>query len=124
MSKADPNKQTVDVAQYVALQRELEETKRQYGIVDEPKKEGRISRAISNFFDRRESREKHLISKKKYMLLMLLGIVGAHRFYARHYGVAVFYLLTCWLGVSIAMTIIDALVVIPMPPDENGNILL
>ncbi len=125
MSKEqDPKKQRVSFAEYYALQQELEETKRQYGVEDEPKKEGRLSRAISRFFDRREAREKHLVSKKKYMLLMLLGIVGAHRFYAKHYGVAVFYLLTCWCGVSVAMTIIDAMAAIPVPPDENGNILL
>lgn len=115
-------KERVSPGEYFALQQELEETKRQYGIIDEPKKEGRISRAISGFFDRRDAREKQLVSKKKYMLLMLLGIVGAHRFYAKQYVAAIFYLATCWLGISIAMTIIDVLVVIPMPPDENGNI--
>lgn len=124
MSKKSSKKEQVSPEEYFALQRELEETKRQYGIVDEPAKEGRISRAISNFFDRRDAREKVPVNKKKYMLLMLLGIVGAHRFYARQYGVALFYLATCWLGVSIAMTIIDVLVVIPMQPDEEGNILL
>lgn len=123
MSKKS-KKEQVSPEEYFALQRELEETKRKYGIVDEPEKEGRISRAISGFFDRRDAREKHLVSKKKYMLLMLLGIFGAHRFYAKQYVVALFYLATCWLGVSIAMTIIDVLVVIPMQPDENGNILL
>ena len=123
MSK-DPKKERVSLEEYLALQQELEETKRKYGIVDEPKKEGRISRAISSFFDRRDAREKQLVSKKKYMLLMLLGIFGAHRFYAKQYPTALFYLATCWLGISIAMTIIDVLVVIPMQPDENGNILI
>ena len=123
MSK-NPKKERVSPEEYFALQQELEETKRKYGIVDEPKKEGRISRAISAFFDRRDAREKQLVSKKKYMLLMLLGAFGAHRFYARQYVTAVLYLATCWFGFSIAMTIIDVLAVIPMQPDENGNILL
>lgn len=123
MSK-NPKKERVSPEEYFALQQELEETKRKYGIVDEPKKEGRISRAISAFFDRRDAREKHLISKKKYMLLMLLGAFGAHRFYARQYPTAILYLATCWFGFSIAMTVIDVLAVIPMQPDENGNILL
>ena len=123
MSK-DPKKERVSLEEYLALQQELEETKRQYGIVDEPKKEGLISRAISAFFDRRDAREKQLVSKKKYMLLMLLGIFGAHRFYAKQYPTAILYLATCWFGFSIAMTIIDVLAVIPMQPDENGNILL
>ena len=126
MSKKQPKAKSEDVSaeDMLLLQMELEETKRKYGIEDEPRKEGRISRAISAFFDRRDAREKQLVSKKKYMLLMLLGAFGAHRFYAKQYITAIFYLATCWLGVSIAMTIIDVLVVIPMPPDENGNILL
>ena len=120
----NPKKEHVSPEEYFALQRELEETKRKYNIPDEPEKEGRISRAISNFFDRRDAREKQLVSKKKYMLLMLLGMFGAHRFYAKQYVTAVFYLATCWLGVSIAMTIVDLMIVIPMQPDENGNILI
>lgn len=126
MGKKQPKvkSESVSAEDMLLLQMELEETKRKYGIEDEPKKEGRISRAISGFFDRRDAREKQWVSKKKYMLLMLLGIFGAHRFYAKQYPTAVFYLVTCWCGISIAMTIIDVLVVIPMQPDENGYILL
>ena len=126
MSKRQPKAKSEDVSaeDMLLLQMELEETKRKYGIEDEPKKEGRISRAISAFFDRRDAREKQLVSKKKYMLLMLLGAFGAHRFYARQYPTALFYLATCWLGISVAMTVIDVLAVIPMQPDENGNILI
>ena len=126
MSKKQPKAKSEDVSaeDMLLLQMELEETKRKYGIEDELKKEGRISRAISAFFDRHDAREKQLISKKKYMLLMLLGAFGAHRFYARQYPTALFYLATCWLGISVAMTVIDVLVAIPMQPDENGNILI
>ena len=121
----DPaRKERVSPEEYFALQQELEETKRKYGIIDEPKAEGRISRAISGFFDRREARQKRAVRKRTYMWLLLLGIFGAHRFYARQYPTAILYLATCWCGFSVAMTIIDALIVIPMPPDENGNILL
>ena len=123
MSKKQ-KKEQVSLEEYLALQQELEETKKQYGIVDEPKPEGRISHIISSFFDRQEARTKQLVNKKKYMLLMLLGIFGAHRFYSKQYVTAILYLATCWLGVSIAMTIIDVLVVVPMQPDENGNILI
>ena len=126
MSKKQQKAKSEDVSaeDMLLLQMELAETKRKYGIEDEPKKEGRISRAISAFFDRRDAREKQLVSKKKYMLLMLLGAFGAHRFYARQYPTAILYLATCWFGFSIAMTVIDVLAVIPMQPDENGNILL
>lgn len=123
MSK-DPKKEHVSPEEFLALQQELEETKRRYGIEDEPVPEGRISRAISGFFDRREARKKQLVKKKTYMWLLLLGIFGAHRFYTKQWVTAVLYLLTCWTGFSIAMTIIDVMVVIPMQPDKDGNILL
>lgn len=34
------------------------------------------------------------------------------------------YLVTCWSGLSIAMTMIDAMIAVPMKPDENGIIYL
>lgn len=125
MSKDRNAKEKVTPEEYFALQKELEETKRQYGVVDEPKPEGRLSRAISGFFDRREAREKVSVRKKTYLLLALLtGIVGGHRFYAKKWPTAILYLATCWCGFSVAMTIIDLMIVIPMQPDENGNILI
>lgn len=125
MSKKNQKNERVSFEEYYKLQQELEETKRQYGIEDEPKKEGRISHAISSFFEWRESREKHLLRKKTYILLAAFtGILGGHRFYARQYILGTLYVLLCWTGFSIAMTVIDFLVVIPMQPDENGNILL
>lgn len=111
-----------ELDEYVALQRELNELKAQHG---EPMPEGRVSRAISGFFDRREAREKRLLNKKKYILLALLtGWMGGHRFYARQWVTAVLYLLLFWCGFPAAMTIVDLLIVIPMQADENGNILL
>lgn len=87
--------------------------------------EGRISRAISDFLEKRENRAKVLVSKKAYILLaLLLGIVGAHRFYARRWIVGALYVATFWCGISVAMSVIDVLAVIPMQPDENGKILL
>lgn len=70
----------------------------------------------------KERRVKQPIKKKTYLKLMILGVFGAHRFYAKQWTSAVIYLLLCWTGLSIANTIIDLLVVIPMQPDENGII--
>ena len=57
-SKKEIEKQ-VTLEEYYKALCELEELKEQYGIEDEkPKKEGRIKRAISNFFDRRGDQEK------------------------------------------------------------------
>ncbi len=91
----------------------------------EARPEGRISRAISNFFDRREAREKRLLSKKKYILLAVFtGWMGGHRFYARQWPTAILYLVLFWCGYPLAMTIVDLMIVIPMEADENGMILL
>jgi len=111
----------VNIDEYIALQRELDELRRQHGLV----KEGKISHMISSFFERRESREKVLVNRKKLLLLAVFtGWMGGHRFYTRQYKLAVCYLLFFWTGVPMAMTIIDLLEFIPIPVDENGNILV
>lgn len=109
----------IDLDEYVALQRELDELKIQQGI----KKEGGISRLISSYFEKSENKPKVKISKKKHLwTAILLGWAGAHRFQAKQYGLGILYLLTCWSGFSMAMTIVDLLVIIPIPADEDGMI--
>ncbi len=110
----------VSFDEYLAAKSELDELRKQNGM--EPK-EGRISRMVSNFFERRDAREKIPVNRKKFLLLALFtGWMGGHRFYAHHYKVAILYLLLCWTGLSIAMTLIDFVQFIPYPVDENGNI--
>ena len=111
-----------EVEEYVALVQELDALKAERG---EARPEGKVSRAISNFFDYRENREKRVLSKKKYILLAVFtGWMGGHRFYARQWVTAILYLLFFWCGFPMAMTIVDLMIVIPMQPNENGNILL
>lgn len=111
-----------ELEEYMALVQELEELKAQNG---EAKPEGRVSRAISGFFDYRENREKQVLNKKKYILLAVFtGWMGGHRFYARQWPTAILYLLLFWSGFPVAMTIVDLMIVIPMQANENGNILL
>ena len=61
-SNLNGKKNDVSFDDYLALQKELDETRKKYGV---EVKEGRISRAISNFFDRRESREPSIVVRKK-----------------------------------------------------------
>lgn len=111
-----------ELEEYMALVQELDQLKAERG---EGRPEGRISRAISGFFDYRENRQKQVLNKKKYILLAVFtGWMGGHRFYARQWGTAILYLLLCWCGFPLAMTIVDLMIVIPMTPNENGNILL
>lgn len=115
-------KNDVSIDDYLALRKELDETRKEYGV---EVKEGRISRAISNFFDRRENREPSVVVRKKYLLLALFtGWMGGHRFYAKQYPTAILYLLLFWSGFPIAMTLIDLMVAIPKEADSEGKILL
>lgn len=117
----NPERETVDLDEYIALQRELEELKLQTG----EKKEGKLSRFISGLFERRDARQKVAVNKKKHLLLAIfLGWAGAHRFQTKRWVLGCVYLATCWSGFSMAMTIVDILEIIPMKPDENGNILI
>jgi TM2 domain-containing membrane protein YozV len=121
-SNLNGKKNDVSFDDYLALQKELDETRKKYGV---EVKEGRISRAISHFFDRRESREPSIVVRKKYLLLALFtGWMGGHRFYAKQYPTAILYLLFFWSGFPIAMTLIDLMVAIPKEADAEGKILL
>ena len=103
---------------------ELDELEEKYGLKEE-KKEGRITRAITNFFDHREEREKVAVNKKKYVwTAILLGWAGGHRFLVKQWKVGLLYLAVCWCGFSMAHTVVDLLIVLPMKPDENGTILM
>lgn len=115
----NPAEENIDLDEYASLQMELNELKHEQG------KEGKISRLISSYFERKDAREKVCVNKKKHLLLAIfLGWAGAHRFHAKQNVLGIIYLLTCWVGFSTAMTVIDILEIIPIPADENGNILI
>lgn len=123
--KERSQEEKVTLGQYMAAKNELEELKREHGIEDEPVKEGKISRRISAFFERQAGREPVAVNKKLYIVLAILtGWFGGHRFYCKHYRVGLLYLLLFWMGIGLYNTIIDLMVVIPMKPDENGNVFL
>ncbi len=111
-----------ELEEFMRLQSELQSLEREQGI---SRPEGKISKAVSRFFDYRENREKRLLSKKAYIwLAVLTGWMGGHRFYAHQWVTAILYLALFWCGFPVAMTIVDLIIVIPMKPDEEGRILL
>ena len=111
-----------DIDEYVALQQELNELKKENGTLEEEKG---VSRMISKFFERQDARDKVLINKKRLIwMAVLFGWAGTHRFMLRQSGLGMLYLCTCWSGYSMAMTIVDVLIYAFMKPDENGNILV
>ncbi len=112
----------VSVEDYAAAKFALNELKREQGLLPEEKG---LTRLITKIFEYRENRQKHYVNKKKMLwLAVLLGWCGGHRFYSKRYVLGTLYLLFCWSGVPIAMTIIDLVELIPIPADENGNILV
>lgn len=123
--KEQPTKEemTKTYVEFIKAEEELKQLREEHGIEDP--NEGKISRKISGFFERQENREPVAVSKKKYIwLAVLTGWMGGHRFYCKHYKVALTYLLLFWMGIGLYHTIIDLMIVIPMQPDENGNIYL
>ena len=119
-TKKKHSAETVTMEEYLAAKAELDAVRKEYGVKP---KEGKISGAISNFFDKKEAKELHTVNRKKYLLLALFaGWMGGHRFYARQWLVAIVYLAFFWTGCPFAMTIIDLMAAIPKEPDEEGRI--
>lgn len=85
---------------------------------------GFIWNSIEHYFYWKENRQRHEVNRKKYLRLCILGVFGAHQFYAKRPVLGVLYLATFWTGFSAAMTIVDAVIAAPMKPDENGSIWL
>lgn len=114
----------LNIMDFAAAEDELANLRASAGIQEEPQKHGPLWRLIDWALTYRETREKQPVNRKTYLRLCLLGIFGAHRFYAKQWFTAVVYLLTCWTGISFVMTLIDAMIALPMKADENGIIYL
>lgn len=122
MKSSSKNKNEVSVSEMLKAQEELQALKEQYGIKE---KEGRVSAAISRFFDKRADRVEIPVNRKKYLLLAVFtGWMGGHRFYAKQYRVAILYLLLFWSGFPIAMTIVDLMIAIPKETDAEGMMMI
>ena len=114
--------ESVSMKEYLDASMELEKLRKENGIEVEEKG---ISKWITRFFNYKENRQKVALSKKKYLwVMLLLGWCGGHRFMAKQYVLGVVYLLLCWTGFSVAMTLIDLLIAIPLEADENGMVLV
>lgn len=112
----------VSMKEYLAAKQELEQLQKEYGIEPE-EKPGRLHRLLDWYFDKKENRRKVKVNRKKYLWMTILGgWFGLHRFAAKQYWIGTAYLLLCWSGFPLAMTLIDLLIIIPLPVDENGDI--
>ena len=70
-----------------------------------------------------ENRPRHKVDKRIYVLLtVFLGWCGAHRFLEHRWKLGVFYLLVGWTGLGLAFALVNLLIALPIPKDENGMI--
>lgn len=89
------------------------------------KKANIFVRGIDYLFALKEKRQPVRVKRKTYLLVaLLLGWCGGHRFMSKQYGLFALYLFFFWTGFPIAMTIIDLMIAIPIPPDEEGYIMI
>ena len=120
--KQKSNKEYVDPKQFIELEEELSRLKKEHGIYEKPKWWVTVGYNIVHAMTKRQPVS---LSRKKYVWLgILLGFVGAHRFYAKQYVLGVLYLLFFWTGIPFAMALIDLMIVLPMKADEYGKILI
>lgn len=118
--KKENDSSYVDPKLLVDLENQLQDIKEEHGIQTKSKLWVRIGDFLVKLFG---SRTPIALNRKKYIKLALFtGLFGGHRFYAKQYFLGTLYLLTCWTGFSIAMTMIDLMTVLPKQANENGII--
>ena len=71
---------------------------------DEAASHGPLWRLIDCAVTTHANRAKVPVNRKAYLRWCLLGVFGAQRFYAKQWKMGLLYLVTCWSGFSIAMT--------------------
>ncbi len=65
------------------------------------------------------------VNKIAYCLLaFFLGGLGAHKFYAGKTGLGILYLLFCWTFIPGFIALIEFIIGLTKPADDNGNIIL
>lgn len=118
MYNKEKDKTYVDPKVFIQLENQLQDAKEMQNIEAKPKLWVRIGDFIVNAL---HSRQPVALSRRKYIKLAVFGgIFGAHRFYAKQYGLGILYLLTCFTGFSVAMTVIDLMIALPKEQDGNG----
>lgn len=106
-----------DINELIAAEEELRDLKQQYGIEEKVPLRRSI---IDRFFANKESRTPVAISKKKYCLTALFGgWLGIHCFMVGKKGQGILYLVTCFTGISFAMSIMDILYAAFLETDDS-----
>ena len=112
----------VKVRELLEKEAELQQLRKQYGV---EKEMNWFEKAVDFLVN--HAHEPKKVSRKTYLLLALTcgWFCGAHRFYSGHNVQGILYVLFSWTGISLAMTIIDVLLVfLKHEPDAEGMIEL
>ena len=103
------------------LEDELYQAEEEAGVPHQ--KQNIIVHALQKYADWKENRPRHKVDKRIYVLLtVFLGWCGAHRFLEHRWKLGIFYLLVGWTGLGLAFALVDLLIALPIPKDENGMI--
>ncbi|GEM_PF-972674 len=110
----------INTADLIGLQDQLNRLERESGVIP---KRSRLFRGIDRLVEKQTVRE---VDRKRYIKLALFcgWFTGGHRLYAGQQITGLLYLLFCWTGIPLAMTVLDLMAVIPMTTDEQGKILI
>lgn len=131
MGKKYRKEDEVSMKEYLNAKMELEKAQKAAGIEQEEKG---LSKFITWIFNKQDSRQKHKIKKMPYIYMALLGgWCGLHRFYEKRWILGIIYALPACLsiinsslfgfvGLSVAMSVIDVLIAVGHYSDENGEI--
>lgn len=104
------------------LEDELYEAEKATGVIRNPAWWQRLG---DKWFAMQESRPRHRVKKKTYLILTgLLGWAGIHRFYEKRWKLGLLYLLFCWTGLAAASAVVDFLIAAGLPADQEGFIIL
>lgn len=121
MKQRKEDQERVSPDEMMALELELAQVKKEHGIQEKPT----VRRRLADWLTGSAAGPRRVKRKTYIRLAWTCGwFCGAHRFYAGQTVLGVLYLLFCWTGIPVAMTLIDLMIVIPKEPDDAGIITL
>ncbi len=128
--KDEQEAESIDFKDVLAIYDELDELKEENpeavaAVNKKYAKKGIIDRLLE-FYIRMYDRF-HIevpVKKRTYCWLCLLGPIGVHHFYAKHWIKGLLYLAISWTAIPVALSVIDWMEAYPKKPDENGMIIV
>lgn len=78
---------------------------------------------MENKVEIKEYAKENGVNKTLYLVFcFILGGFGVHKFYVKRYVQGVFYLIFCWTWIPVIISLIEGVMAIREPADENGRV--